>query len=93
MGAQEAPYSDASESVLGGQGVRESVLMTDAQKHAEPVEPDDAPLTEKERVSLERMLTDRYGIPWVLSALELDTPGVIEEDQLKVAMEPSLIFY
>ena len=38
------------------------------------------------------MLTDRYGIPWVLSALELDALGEIEEDQLKDAMEPSLIF-
>ena len=62
MGAQEAPYSDVSECVLGGQGARESVL-TDAQKHLAPVEPDDPPLIEKERLSLERMLTDRYGIP------------------------------
>ena len=66
MGAQGAPYSDVSESVLGGRGAQESVLMTDAQEHTEPVEPDDAPLTKEERVSLERMLTDQYGIPWVL---------------------------
>ena len=90
MGAQGAPYSDASESVLGGQGARESELMTDGQEHAESDEPDDAPLTEEE--SLERMLTDRYGIPWVLSELELDTTCWIEEDQPKVMMEPSLIF-
>ena len=38
------------------------------------------------------MLTDQYGIPWVLSALELDALGEEEGDQLKVAMEPSLIF-
>ena len=38
------------------------------------------------------MLTDQYGIPWVLSALELDALGEEKEDQLKVAMEPSLIF-
>ena len=67
------------------------MLMTDAQEHAEPVEPDDAPLTEEERVSLERM-TDQYGIPCVLSALELDNACLTEVDQPKVAMEPSLIF-
>ena len=58
MGAQGAPYSNMSESVLGGQGARESVL-TDAQTHLVPVELDDAPLTEKERRGLECMLTDR----------------------------------
>ena len=71
--------------------MRESVLMTDAQEHAEPVEPGDAPLTEEERVSRAHA-DDRHGIPWVLSALELDTTCLIEEDQPKVTMEPSLIF-
>ena len=47
MGAQGAPYSDVSESVLGGQGARVSVL-TDAQARLMPDELDDAPLTEKE---------------------------------------------
>ena len=68
------------------------MLMTDAQEHAEPAEPDDAPLTEEERVSLECMLTDQYGIPWVLSALELDITCLTEKDQPRVEMEPSLIF-
>ena len=71
--------------------MRESVL-TDAQTRLMPDELDDASLTEKERRGLERMLMDQYGIPWVLSALELDALGEEEEDQLKVAMEPSLIF-
>ena len=91
MGAQGAPYSHASESVLGGQGARESVL-TDAQTRLMPDELDNAPLTEKERRGLERMLTDHYGIPWVLSALELDALREEEEDPPKVAMEPGLIF-
>ena len=86
MGAQGAPYSNVSESVLGGRGTRESALMTDAQEHAELVEPEHAPLTGEERVSLERMLTDQYGIPWVLSALELDIACLTEVDQLKVAV-------
>ena len=73
MGAQGAPYSNVSESVSGGRGTRESALMTDAQERAELVKPEHALLTEEERASLERMLTDQYGIPWILSALELDT--------------------
>ena len=75
MGAQGAPYSAVSESVAGGeQGAGESVLP-DAQTRLMPDELDSAPLTEKERRGLERMLTDHYGIPWVLSALELDALG------------------
>ena len=47
MGALGAPYSDVSESVVGGgQGVRESV-HTDAQTRLMPDELDDAPLTVK----------------------------------------------
>ena len=38
------------------------------------------------------MLTDQYGIPWILSALELDIACMTEDDQPKVAMEPSRIF-
>ena len=92
MGAQGAPYSTAFESVVGGeQGVRESEL-TDAQTRLMPDEPDNALLTENERRGLERMLTDHYGIPWVLSALELDALKEEEEDQQEVAMEPGLIF-
>jgi len=72
MGAQGAPFSDASESVSGGRGTRESALMTDGQERAEPVEPEHAQLTEEERASLEHMLTEQYGIPWILSALELE---------------------
>ena len=85
------PYSDTSESVSGGRETRESALMKDAQERAEPVEPEHA-LTEEERASLERMLTDQYGIPWILSALELDIACMTEDDQQKVAMEPNLIF-
>ena len=88
MGAQGAPYSNASESVLGGQGTRESALMMDAQEHAEPVKPQ---LTGEERASLERMLMDQYGIPWILSTLELDITCITEDDKPKIAMEPSLI--
>ena len=92
MGAQGAPCSTAFESVAGGgQGVRESELA-DAQTRLMPDEPDNAPLTENERRGLERMLTDHYGIPWVLSALELDALREEEEDPPKVAMEPGLIF-
>ena len=72
--------------------MQESALMTDAQEHAEPVEPEHAQLTGEERASLERMLTDQYGIPWILSALVLDIACMTEDDQPKVAMEPSLIF-
>ena len=64
MGAQGAPYSAVSESVAGGgQGARESVL-TGAQTRLMPDELDNAPLTEKERRGLERMLTDQYGIQY-----------------------------
>ena len=66
--------------------------MTDAQEHAEPVEPEHAPLTGEERASQERMLMVQYGIPWILSALELDIACMTEDDQQQVAMEPNLIF-
>ena len=35
---------------------------------------------------------DQNGIPWILSALELDIACMTEDDQQKVAMEPNLIF-
>ena len=93
MGAQGVPYSDASESVWGGRETRESALMTDAQERAEPVEPEHALLTKEERASLEHMLTDQYGIPWILSALELEITCMTDDDQQKVAMEPDLSFF
>jgi len=38
------------------------------------------------------MLTDQYGIPWILSALELEIACMTDDDQQKVTMEPDLIF-
>ena len=66
--------------------------MTDAQECAEPVEPEHSQLTGEERASLELMLMDQYGIPLILIALELDIACMTEDDQQKVAMEPSLNF-
>ena len=85
MGAQGVSYSDASKSVSGGRETRESALMTDAQECANPVEPEHA-LTEEEKASIEGMLTDQYGIPWILSAHELDIAYMTDNDQEKVAM-------
>ena len=65
--------------------------MTDAQECAEQVEPEHS-LTEEERASLERMLKDQYGIPWILSARELDIACMTDNDQEEVAMEPEQIF-
>ena len=64
--------------------------MTDAPECAAPVEPE-ATLTEEERANLDRMLTDQYGIPWVLSVLELDITCMTENDQ-EVTNEPEQIF-
>ena len=89
MGTQGAPCSDMSESDSEGRETRESVLMMDAQECAEPVEPEHA-LTEEERANLDRMLTDRYGIPWILSVRELDITCMTENDQ-EVANEPEQI--
>ena len=69
--------------------MRESALMTDAQERAEPVEPEHALLTEEERASLECMLTNQYGIPWILSARELEISCMTDDDQQKVALEPT----
>jgi len=85
------PYSDASESISGGRETQESVLMMDTRERDEPVELEHA-LTEEERASLDRMFTDQYGIPWILSARELDIACMTDNDQKEVAMEPEQIF-
>ena len=90
MEAQGAPCSDASESISEGRELHESVLMIDAQECAEPVEPEHA-LTVEERANLDRMLTDRYGIPWILRVRELDITCMTENDQ-EVVNEPEQIF-
>ena len=64
--------------------------MMEAQEHAAPVMPDEA-LSEEERASLDRMLTDQYGIPWSLNVRELDITRMTGNDH-EVTNEPEQIF-
>ena len=93
MGAQGAPCSvtpdDASKVRAEVRAEDEQALQMEEQEQAALVV--HGALNGYERVSLDRMLDDCYGIPWCLSTLELKLPQEECEDHSHVARTNILI--